>query len=239
MANRSIILALVFCLSGLGAMAQPGNAIGIRIGTASTGFGLGEAKVEGVLAGLSAQVVKDWYKSPQGFVRGRLGLETRWAGSAFRTDFSTDSHKTYQFAVGIGRGHRVTHGPFALTYGADAALILLPFQQNKFNRDESDGTTAATIRNRTRAMGLGFDAGVFVEMEWNIRRNIWIGLQQNFHFGVRYTQTETRHSAESLTIQTGATQHRFESTTSGQSKFSHPFSFTPPLFSLTFRPGGK
>lgn len=239
MANRIIILALAFGLAGLGAIAQSGNPIGIRIGSAAAGFGVGRVEVEGVKAGFSAQVVKDWYKSPHGFVRGRLGLETLWAGSVFSTDFSTQSHKTYQFAVGVGRGHRVTHGPFALTYGADAALILLPFQQNKYNRDENDGTTAATIRNRKRTMGLGFDAGVFVEMEWNIRRNIWIGLQQNFHFGVRYTHTEERRTSEVLTIQTGVTRHLFESETNGKTKFSHPFSFTPPLFSLTFRPGAK
>jgi hypothetical protein len=239
MASRFIIMICIGCLSLGSVAAQSGNAIGIRIGSAGVGFEIGGLSTDEVQAGFSAQLVKDWFKTERGFIRGRLGLLSQWTGTTLTNPGATSSARSHQLSVGIGRGHRITHGPFAMVFGADANLVLLPAGLVKQSSDQSDGTRISTTRQRVVTRGWGMDAGVFLELHWNLRRNLWIGLEQNFNFGFRYAQSEQRKTYEEVDIQTGSSENSFSSKTKRETGFYHPFYYSPPLFSLTYRLGDK
>ena len=237
MVHKIILTSLLLVLASVPALAQQSNSLGFRLGSFNTGLSFeGD---DGVNFGLSGQVVKDWARGEQGFLRGRLGLSTAWSGTAFyRKDMRT-SNNVHSLMVGIGRGKRKEIGPFALTYGADALVDFKPVARRLYQDRFETSQELQLQRNGSVGWGVGAAAGIFLQLEWNIRKNIWIGFEQTFRLSYSYDYVQVYNERTNTDLQTGVETHGFASTSYSTTRIAHPFQFTSPLFSVTFRPGGK
>ena len=239
---RPFILGILVLLGGATStlQAQDGNSFGIRLGYFNPKFASTKTQVgssSDFSGGLSIQLVKDWAREGQSFWRGRLGLGLSTLKSPLSSPdnfYSSNSVSTY---LGLGRGRRIELAPFALSYGGEFGIGVRPYNQAKNYYSYSDPLSSYESTNINGNPSASLYGGIFLQLDWNIHRNIWIGIEQRLTASVNYYQ-ETYRSEFSST-QNGITTTTRETSKSTSWSFGSPFYFPSPLFSLTFRPGGN
>lgn len=239
---RSLLLGILVLLGGATStlQAQDGNSFGIRLGYFNPQFTSTKTQVSSssdFSGGLGIQLVKDWAREGQNFWRGRLGLGLSTSRSPLSNPNNFNSNNSISTYVGIGRGRRIELAPFALSYGGEFGIGVRPYSQSKSYAAYSESafsTESTTTYNQPNA---SLNAGIFLQLDWNITRNIWFGIEQRLMASVNYGREV--YAYEYSITQNGNTTTTRETRKSTAWSFGSPFYFPSPLFSLTFRPGGN
>jgi hypothetical protein len=239
MRNYLIVLLLLLGSVTNSLQGQNNNSFGLRFGNFNAGISSGASSdsENSVQGGLALELVRDWATGTAGFWRGRLGLNfgigSESVGPGTRTTLGAGA------AIGIGRGHRVDLGPFAFSYGGGGALGFYPINQSRSAYISSDGTTNYEQITESNYSSVGLSGDVFLQLEWNIHRNIWIGIENRFVCSARYNRNASTYTNLTTPVAGGAGLVTETTSSTSWVSFSHPFGMPSPLFSLTFRPGGN
>lgn len=238
---RQFVFMMLVLLGGATSSLQAQNSWGIRVGSFDPTFTFQKdtnsnySRFDG---NLSAQVVRDWAKGDAGFWRGRLGLSLYAAADPLGNQSYYNRSSQLYTSVSLGRGHRIDLAPFAFSFGGEVGIGFSPYTRRKsYNVSNLPGlTTELTQISRNFQGSLG--AGMFLQLDWNIHRNIWIGVEQRFLASVVYRTGKLTRTTNS-TPDGGSTTTTTEINTQKSFGFAHPFQIPSPLFSVTFRPGGN
>lgn len=239
---RPLILGILVLLGGATStlQAQDGNSFGIRLGYFNPQFASTKTQSgssSDFQGGLGIQLVKDWAREGQSFWRGRLGLGLSTSRSPLGNPDNFNSSNSVSTYVGLGRGRRIELAPFALSYGGEFGIGVRPYSQAKNYAVYSEPTFRTESTSIVRQPNASLNAGIFLQLDWNITRNIWLGIEQRLIASVNYNR-EAYETVYSIT-QNGNTITNRETRKSNAWSFGSPFYFPAPLFSLTFRPGGN
>jgi hypothetical protein len=222
--------------------AQNTPSFGLRLGNFNSQYwrqqseGQGPTRLDG---GLGAQLVRDWARGESGFIRGRLGLSLNATKETFVGTPNYANELAFGASVALGRGRTVKLGSFAFHFGGEGELGVAPYSQ-RYAYSVSPNSAALRESFQTVAQqSLRASAGAFLQLDWNIHRNIWIGVEQRSLFSLAFVREKQREDFSSTPLSGGTTTTLIEESTSNYLAFSHPFDFPTPMFSITFRPGGK
>jgi hypothetical protein len=239
---RPFILGILVLLGGATStlQAQDGNSFGIRLGSFDPSFSSYRTQngtSRSFAAGMNVQVVKDWAREGQGFWRGRLGLGFSASKSPLSNPNAYTTNNAFSTSIWLGRGRRIEFAPFALSYGGEFGIGMQPYNQSKSYFAYGDAFSSYETSSTIQQPSASLNAGVFLQLDWNIHRNIWIGIEQRLYASVNYSQ-ESYESVYAIT-QNGGTTTTVENRNTNSWSFGNPFYIPTPLFSLTFRPGGN
>lgn len=240
---RKYIVLMLVLLGGTTTIVhgQNDNSLGIRVGTFNPTF-VSTKDDNGATSrfggDLSLQLVRDWATGEAGFWRGRVGLSLAASRNPLGNEDNYSRSSSLGASIFVGRGRRIDLAPFSLSYGGEVGLGVVPHDlAQSFDRNTLGGTTSESsnsIRNVQGRIG----AGVFLQLDWNIHRNIWIGMEQRFIASVVYSST-TQTTTFTTTPTGGSASTNTTETKQSEWNFSQPFQIPFPLLSITFRPGGK
>lgn len=220
---------------------QNDNSFGIRIGTFNPTFATtkDDGDASSRFAGdLRVQLVRDWATGEAGFWRGRVGLSLAASRNPLGVEDAYSRTSYLGASIFVGRGRQIDLAPFSLSYGGEVGLGVVPHDLGEsYFRSFSGGTTYESTTAIRNVQGR-VSAGVFLQLDWNIHRNIWIGMEQRFIASAvcsSWTQTNTF----TTTPTGGSASTNTTETQQSEWNFLQPFQIPYPLLSITFRPGGK
>lgn len=241
---RKYIYTMLVLLGGAtqALQGQNSNSFGIRLGSFDTYVNNTKSSNGGytrISGGLRMELVKDWAVGESGFWRGRLALNLGRERNPLNVNTYSNNRAVTGAGLTIGRGRRIDLAPFAFSYGGEGGVSYTPLNRLRtvnYSTSPLNNNQDIRINNQANAEVFG---GMFLQLEWNVTRGIWIGVEQRFRCSILYGREVEEETYISTPIAGGAPTTTTSKTISNRISFAHPFEVPTTLFSLTFRPGGK